>query len=211
MKRGKELYYCLFVSALILSNILSYKIITIGWLSVPGGVVCYAVTFLMGDIIGEKFGKRESRNVMLYGLICQIICSALIGLTLLLPSTSKEFNSLLSFSIYSAIASLVSYVVAQTVDILLFHKIRDKLSANSKFKFVWNNISTITAQILDTVIFVLIAFGLFGGLGIKILLNMILSQILVKTILALLDTPLFYIFTRTKKPNNANIDDNNKL
>ena len=196
----------MFVSALILSNILSYKIITIGWLSVPGGVVCYAVTFLMGDIIGEKYGKKASRDVMLYGLVCQIICSALIGLTLVLPSTNKEFNSLLSFSIYSAIASLVSYIVAQTVDILIFHKIRDKLSANSKFKFVWNNISTITAQILDTLIFVFIAFGLFGGLGIKILLNMILSQILVKTILALLDTPLFYLFTRNKKQNTDNVN-----
>lgn len=200
----------MFVSALILSNILSYKIITIGWLSVPGGVVCYAVTFLMGDIIGEKYGKKASRDVMFYGLVCQIICSALIGLTLVLPSTNKEFNSLLSFSIYSAIASLVSYIVAQTVDILIFHKIRDKLSANSKFKFVWNNISTITAQILDTLIFVFIAFGLFGGLGIKILLNMVLSQILVKTILALLDTPLFYLFTRNKKQNidNVNKDSN---
>ena len=196
----------MFVSALILSNILSYKIITIGWLSVPGGVVCYAVTFLMGDIIGEKYGKKASRDVMFYGLVCQIICSALIGLTLVLPSTNKEFNSLLSFSIYSAIASLVSYIVAQTVDILIFHKIRDKLSANSKFKFVWNNISTITAQILDTLIFVFIAFGLFGGLGIKILLNMILSQILVKTILALLDTPLFYLFTRNKKQTTENVN-----
>lgn len=206
MKRDKEFYYCMFVSALILSNILSYKIITIGWLSVPGGVVCYAVTFLMGDIIGEKFGKRASRDVMLYGLVCQIICSALIGLTLILPSANKEFNSLLSFSIYSAIASLVSYIVAQTVDILIFHKIRDRLSANSKLKFVWNNISTITAQILDTLIFVFIAFGLFGGLGIKILLNMILSQILVKTILALLDTPLFYLFTRNKKQTTENVN-----
>lgn len=196
----------MFVSALILSNILSYKIITIGWLSVPGGVVCYAVTFLMGDIIGEKYGKRASRDVMLYGLVCQIICSALIGLTLVLPSANKEFNSLLSFSIYSAIASLVSYIVAQTVDILIFHKIREKLSANSKLKFVWNNISTITAQILDTLIFVFIAFGLFGGLGIKILLNMILSQILVKTILALLDTPLFYLFTRNKKQTTENVN-----
>lgn len=168
--------------------------------------MCYAVTFLMGDIIGEKYGKKASRDVMLYGLVCQIICSALIGLTLVLPSTNKEFNSLLSFSIYSAIASLVSYIVAQTVDILIFHKIRDKLSANSKFKFVWNNISTITAQILDTLIFVFIAFGLFGGLGIKILFNMILSQILVKTILALLDTPLFYLFTRNKKQTTENVN-----
>lgn len=55
-----------------------------------------------------------------------------------------------------------------------------------------------TSQIIDTVIFIGTGFGL--GLGMKgnELIGLMIGQYCIKFILALLDTPFFYIFTKER-------------
>lgn len=194
----------LFVSALVLSNLLSVKIITIEWLSVPGGIVCYAVTFLMADVLGELYGKDASQTAVRCGLVAQIMCSALALLTCVLPTADVEtdaaVNTVFGFSVWSMAASLIAYAVAQTIDVELFHRIRQALIKRGKpYKWVWNNLSTIISQAADAVIYVGIAFGVGQRLPIATIMGMVVSQMIVKAVLAIADTPLFYLLTRKKK------------
>ena len=60
---------------------------------------------------------------------------------------------------------------------------------------------TLTSQVWDTVIYACISFGLglgwlFTAEGRVQLLGVVLGQYLLKALLALLDTPFFYFFTR---------------
>lgn len=196
-----------YVSTLVLSNVLSVKLITISKLIVPGGVFCYAITYLMSDVVGELYGKEQAQKMLKYGLVCQVICSALIGLTVLLPSANAQgeiINTVLKSNVWFTLAGLIAYIISQTIDVALFHRIREKLIDKGKgWKWVWNNVSTIISQAVDTVIYLVISFGI--GMGYlwsaeqgAVLLQMMLSQFIVKVVLAIADTPIFYILTRRR-------------
>lgn len=98
-----------------------------------------------------------------------------------------------------------AYLVSQSWDVAVFHAIRDRYIAKHGStkggRWLWNNGSTITSQIWDTVIYAVISFGFGLGWvhtheGRMQLIGIIIGQYLLKACLALLDTPFFYFFTR---------------
>lgn len=207
----------IFAVSLVISNVVTAKTINTGIplingapIIIPGAALCYAITFLMTDVIGEIWGKKEANKTVLFGFIAQVIATALIIFTQKLPTTDptmqNAYNMLLGQNIIFVTGSLVAYFMSQTWDVWIFHKIRNKYleedKKNKRKRWIWNNASTMTSQIIDTVVFIGIAFGLGFGwiwnnpIG---LLNMFVGQYLIKFILALLDTPVFYILTRERK------------
>ena len=80
----------------------------------------------------------------------------------------------------------------QHCDVTIFHKFKRKFYRQ---KWLRNNVSTMTSQLLNTAIFITIAF--YGN--VPNLAVMIASQYVVKFCMALLDTPFFYYFTKSKK------------
>lgn len=210
LKEDKHfLLVTVFVSVLVVSNVLNAKLLQIGCLAVPGGVICYAITYLMSDVIGELYGKECAGRTVVYGLICQIFCTILISISLLIPSLDvamdEAYKKALGANAWFTIAGLLAYVVSQEIDIALFHSIRRKmLQKGAKHKWVWNNVSTIVSQAVDTVIFIGVAFGMGQGYFWEAelraaLLQMCFSQYFIKVVLAIVDTPFFYLLTREKK------------
>lgn len=205
MKNDKrELYTGVFVSALVLSNILSAKLLAIGPVIVPGGVLCYAVTYLMTDVIGERYGREQAEKTVLYGLVCQVICTALIALTCALPGTDgaedAAFDEVFRSGVWFTVAGIAAYLVSQSVDVVLFHAIRDRMMAKGKrCKWLWNNISTLVSQMVDTIVYVGIGFGLVQRSPIGLLVQMAVGQMIVKAALAIADTPIFYFLTRKRR------------
>jgi hypothetical protein len=196
----KEMLIAIFVSMLVLSNILSAKIITVNRITVSGGVLCYGITFLVTDVIGELYGREEANKTVIYGLFCQIMCSMLILITANLPAKDKvigeAFDAVLKNNIWFTAASLTAYIISQTLDVKIFHLIKGKSERN---KWIRNNLSTMTSQAADTFIYITIAFG--AGMSLwnyKILLDLMISQYLIKVVLAVADTPFFYYLTRRK-------------
>lgn len=196
----------IFITALILSNIVSAKMVSFWGLVIPAAVVAYPLTFLMTDVIGEIWGKEEANRAVKNGFICQLISLILIGVAILLPVASfadnqMEFQSIMGQSFRTVGASMVAYLISQTNDVLIFHKL--KKITNGKHKWLRNNLSTMTSQLLDTSIFIIIAFvGTVPNIWI-----MIVSQYLIKFIYAVLDTPFFYLLTRKSKRGELKCQD----
>ena len=199
----------LFVVSLIISNVVTGKLVQTGLsfngveMVLPGAMVCYALTFLMTDVIGEIWGKQQANECVKLGFIAQLTALILIQLTKYLPaydSTMQDaYVKVLGQGWLYVVASLLAYYTAQSWDVWIFHKIRNKFNGNPNLRWLWNNLSTITSQLIDTMIFITIAFGL--GLGwlfnnIGMLGLMIIGQYLFKAGLAILDTPFFYMMTR---------------
>ena len=76
---------------------------------------------------------------------------------------------------------------------------KDKFDNDSKKRWIWNNVSTMTSQIIDTALFISIGFGIGLGMGGLELIGIMIGQYCIKFCLALLDTPIFYLLTRTRK------------
>ena len=204
----------IFSVSLVISNVVTAKLIDVpvtlfgSHIQLPGAAVCYAVTFLMTDVIGEIWGKKEANACVRFGFICQVFATLLIIFTQYLPAVDPNmqsaYNSLLGQNWIFVVGSLIAYICSQAWDVYIFHRIRDKyvsIDGNSRRRWIWNNVSTMTSQIIDTVLFIGISFGLgFGWLFNPdmhtVLLGMMIGQYLIKFALAALDTPIFYILTR---------------
>ena len=191
----------IFVATLIVANIVSAKVVSFWGLVIPAAIVAYPLTFLMTDVIGEIWGREEANRTVKLGLICQLLSLVLIGLSIVLPvapfaDNQAEFQSIMGQSFRVVAASLAAYMLAQLNDVYIFHKLKEK--TNGKHKWLRNNLSTMISQLLDTAIFITIAFiGTVPNIWV-----MIFSQYLIKFIYALLDTPFFYLLTREEKNKN---------
>lgn len=188
----------IFITSLIVANILASKVVTIWGFVLPAAVVAYPLTFLMTDVIGEIWGKEEANRAVRNGFICQAISLILISLAILLPvapfaDNQAEFQAILGQSFRVVFASMIGYLIAQCNDVFIFHKLKEK--CNGKHKWLRNNVSTLLSQLLDTAVFITIAFiGIVPNI-----FTMILSQYVVKAAYALLDTPFFYLLTRKQE------------
>lgn len=207
--------YVVFAVLLVTANCVGTKLFNLGFnmfgspVVLTVGAIVYPFTYLITDIIGEKFGKKEATRAVLYGFLGQTVAIIFIVIAGYLPAISEEaqihYQAQLGQSFVFVIASLTAYSVSQFVDVKIFHKLKnvfEKKNASKAGKWIYNNVATITSQLLDTVIYAFIAFGLgFGYLwnSPMVLLNMILAQWIIKSVIALLDTPIFVLITRKNK------------
>jgi uncharacterized integral membrane protein (TIGR00697 family) len=89
-----------------------------------------------------------------------------------------------------AIASLITYVVAQHVDIHLYEAIHAR-APSARWLWLRNNGSTFVSQFVDQTLFVTLAFA--GALPIGALLQLFVAGYVIKVVVALCDTPFVYL------------------
>lgn len=191
----------IFMIGLVMSNLFGGKIISVLGFTVAGAIITYPLTFLSTDIIGEIWGKQEANDCVKIGIIVQLIFLTLGYLSLAIPpqeaskSLQQSLTVILNQGLRMTLASLGAFSVSQFLDVFLFHKLKE--SCNGKKKWLRNNLSTMTSQLVDTLIFITIAFyGVVDNLP-----AMVLGQYVIKLLLALGDTPFFYFFTRRTNQN----------
>lgn len=191
----------IFMIGLVMSNLFGGKIISVLGFTVAGAIITYPLTFLSTDIIGEIWGKQEANDCVKIGIIVQLIFLALGYLSLAIPpqeaseALQQSLKVVLNQGLRMTLASLGAFSVSQFLDVFLFHKLKE--SCNGKKKWLRNNLSTMTSQLVDTLIFIMIAFyGVVDNLP-----AMVLGQYVIKLLLALGDTPFFYFFTRRTNQN----------
>ncbi|MET3698656.1 hypothetical protein SAMN05877753_104109 [Bacillus oleivorans] len=194
------LYSVLFATSLVVANVTATKVVSFGdTFVIPAAVVTYAFTFLLTDIIHERYGKEQAQKTVFYGFIAQLFASVMILIGMVLPaapfaqSAQEAYEVLLGPNLRNMMASLIAYLISQNIDVHLFSFLKNKF--NGKHKWIRNNVSTISSQFIDTAVFITIAFA--GQ--VPSLWAMIWSQFAIKCVLALLDTPLFYLLTRKNK------------
>ena len=103
----------------------------------------------------------------------------------------EAFNAVFSLPGVLITASMTAYLVAQLIDIRIFHLV--KKITNSKYLWLRNNFSTMCSQLVDTVIVNTIFLGFGMNLDTATIIQIIICNYLVKIIIAAIDTPLVYL------------------
>ena len=101
-----------------------------------------------------------------------------------------EFVSVFSSGIRTNFAGLVAFLVSALADVLIFHHLRQRDMGRNRL-WLRNNLSTMVSQILNSTIFITVAFGgieSWAAIG-----SLILGQVVVKLLVAAVDTPLVYL------------------
>ena len=194
----------LFVGLLILSNILAVKLFSIGHYFLPAAVIVYVVTYLITDVIGEVYGRKAAQRTVQAGFFTQVIALIFIYIAIQLPAapvfaSQDAFHTILGGSFRVIIASLLSYLASQNFDVFIFHRLKE--AHGEKKLWLRNNLSTMGSQLIDTTIFITIAFA--GTVPFKVLISMIITQYIVKFIIAIIDTPIAYLLVRWAKKDKS--------
>lgn len=196
----------LFIASLVACNLIFQKFFVVG-IPLPGGgeyqfvqsvgILAYPLTFLVTDILSEVYGARRANLVVTAGLVASIFTTLLVELSDATTSAGfgtddATFHAVFGLSKIAVFASMMAYLVAQYVDIRLFHFWRRL----TKGKHLWlrNNASTMTSQTLDTFV-VLALLAAFGAAGItwEAVPALFINGVLFKWLFALADTPFFYL------------------
>ncbi|MCR4650337.1 MAG: queuosine precursor transporter [Lachnospiraceae bacterium] len=193
---GKNGLFAFAIFGTILGNIAVCKCIDLFGLSTTAGNVLYASTFLITDILSEKYGKKEARKAVLYSFSIMLIW--LLGSQLLLQFTPNA-NDYVSDSLQVVfglvpritIASLTGFICSQNIDVFLYHFIWKKTGDNASGLWLRNNGSTLISQAVDTVIFTFMAF--WGTYPVNVFLSILITTYLFKAVVAIVDTPFIYI------------------
>lgn len=176
-------------------------------MSVPAGVVAYPFTFLATDLISELFGRKRAQMLVWVGFGMNVFMLLLMSINHWLPNSSGVsggldlFEGVYQFMIGNTIASMIAYLIAQSVDVRLYHFWKRL----TKGKHLWlrNNASTTVSQLVDSTAIITILY-LAGNLGDAIdnvgaVIILILNSYLFKFFFALFDTPLMYLGVRLLK------------
>lgn len=169
-------------------------------MSIPVGLLAYPITFLVTDLISELFGRRKAQLVVWIGFVLNIYLLLLMSVGHWFPNTYgvsgglNLFEGVYEFVIANTISSMIAYLIAQSVDVRLFHFW--KRVTKGKYLWIRNNGSTMFSQLVDSTLILSILY-FSGNLGENIntlgmLGILIINSYLFKFFFALFDTPIIY-------------------
>ncbi len=203
-----QILLTVFVSSLLLGNLLGSKLIEIFGIVTSVGLFGYPVTFLITDIVEEVRGKEVTKIFVHAGFLSLCIAVLFVFVSTGLPSSplyphNEAYNYVFSNSLRLILASMIAFIISQYHDLWAFNFWKQK--TNGRYLWLRNNLSTIGSQLLDSIVFIFIAFyHATPELGAVQIFYMILPLWALKVIFALLDTPFVYLGVRWLASENIN-------
>ena len=201
---GRNWLYGYIAVCIVLANIFVTKQITLFGIPATGGNVLYGSIFLATDLLAEHFGKREARQAILLGFGAALFYLIMSQFILKFSPSPDDWGAaegmatIFDFAPAIVLASLMAYLISQFHDIWAFHWIREK--TGGRYLWLRNNGSTWISQLIDSVVFSILAFLVLPilfpsaeALPFDIVVGIIISTYFLKILVAAIDTPFIYL------------------
>ncbi|MEL0083224.1 MAG: queuosine precursor transporter, partial [Gammaproteobacteria bacterium] len=198
----------LFVTLLVLTNIIGQKLFLWFDQTLTAGLITYPLTFLITDMVSEIYGKRRADRMVFMGFAMTLVMLAIVQLSIALPASPLWSSTiaigladgeamqnawLASFGVggWLVTGSMCAYLVAQLTDNWLFHFWRRV--THGRYLWIRNNGSTMFSQLVDT--FIVNSFLFYGAFGWEFIEGVKVMAViyLFKLAIAAADTPLCYL------------------
>lgn len=193
---GKMGLYTIVILNIMLSNFQGPKLTVIFGMETSLGVILYSGIYFATDLLSEKYGKREGQRAVLLGFAASLVLVIMVYLSLLfLPSDKpmaedvhNAIATIFNFTPLFVFGSLLAYLITQSFDVWIFHYIKEK--TQGRHLWLRNNVSTISSQALDTLLYAGVVWAPIVGFKEAIMLA--LAKYIIKVVIALIDT--FFIY-----------------
>ncbi|MGG0308311.1 VUT family protein [Priestia megaterium] len=166
----------LYLAVIILANIVTAKFqpFNLGVFIIPYGTLFIGATFILRDLVQNKYGRKKTYILITTALILSAISSSLLGDTL-----------------WIVFASAVSFVVAETTDTEIYTRLKLPMGLRVLY-------SGLIGGVLDSALFVVIGLSPLGVGFVpwEFVWMAILGQIIFKTIMQLFGATLITIWTK---------------
>lgn len=176
-----------------IAGILGNKQVSLGPLAVEAGIFPFLLLVILSSAVAALHGKAIADKLVKYGFIPLVGSILLTALVYAIPASPKmdpkyldAFNTMMGQTPRIWAAGIVAYGTSQLLNVYLF----DQLKASvGKYVAVRGAIAAVLSQIVDTLLFVTIAF--FGVFPIT---NLLLGQMLAKVVLSMVLVPIVITF-----------------
>jgi uncharacterized integral membrane protein (TIGR00697 family) len=185
-----------YVAGLVVANAVAAKLVFVAGGVFTAGALAYPVTFVLQDVISERWGQRVARASIAAGFVaCAVL--VLYSFTVLHmpgvdPEASAAYARMFAPTPRIVLGSLAAYTIGSLVDVRVFFWIR----AQTGRPHLWLRKlgSTVVSQLVDSLVFVAIAFG--GEMPVAALLAMAFYQYAFKVACMVVGTPVSYALLR---------------
>jgi queuosine precursor transporter len=205
-----------FVTSLIIANIIAVKIASVGPLFLSAGVLIFPISYIFGDVLTEVYGYARARQVIWIGFLCNFLAVTAIWISIQLPpapfwtagafkdpeSFQSAYQTILGFTPRLLASSFVAYLIGEFLNSFILAKM--KIATRGRHLWLRTIGSTVIGQLADSIIFFSLAF--YGTMPPSALGQLILTQWLLKSAYEALVTPFTYIVVnflkRTEKEDH---------
>lgn len=179
----------------VAANLQVVKTVELFGLTATLGNIMYGTTFLVTDILNEKYGKDEAKKGVWLGFFTLLAMTIIMQFVLLfkpheLDIAQGSLETIFGLLPRIAIGSLAAFIISQYMDVLIYAKLKSMFSKDSQL-WIRNNGSTMISQLLDTLIFTTVAF--IGVYPFEVWIEIFLTTYFIKWLVAVMDTPFMYI------------------
>ena len=185
------------ISCLLISNIAASKqmLLPFGFVMTCSNLV-FPLTYVLSDVFSEVYGYKWSRFTCYLGFAMNLLMVTVLQISIILPypnfwENQLQFQTIFGTSLRVLVASFSAFIVGDFINDKIFEIMKRK--QKNKF-FLRAILSSIAGQIVDSVIFVSVAFiGVMNTMDIFMLL---ITEITLKTAYEIFVLPLTNIVVK---------------
>jgi uncharacterized integral membrane protein (TIGR00697 family) len=181
----------------VIAGVLGFKQVALGPLAVEAGIFAFLMLVVLSSVVTQLYGRAAANRMVLWGFLPLFASIVLIALVLSLPPSAEmpaeniaAFERVLSQTPRIMAAGPVAYGVSLFLNVHIFSALRGKAEASERWMMVRGGIASALSQVVDTLIFITLAFygefpigSLLAG---QMLAKVVLSIVLVPPLIALL-------------------------
>ena len=194
------LFGMLFCVCLITANVLETKQMTLGPLSLTGGLIVFPVSYIINDCVCEVWGYSKTRLLIWYGFAMNFIFVSFGALCDALPgapywTNDAGFHAIFGLAPRIAFASFLAFIVGSFINASVMSRM--KVSSGGRPFPLRALVRTVFGETADSVI--LFPIALWGVVPNGEIPVLIISQIFLKTLYEVLILPITIRVVRATK------------
>ncbi|MDS3886360.1 queuosine precursor transporter [Staphylococcus hominis] len=179
----------------IIANIQVIKTVDIFGISATLGNVMFASIYLATDILNDIYGRKVAKRAVWLGFSSTLVMIIVMQMSLhFIPApediSQKALSTIFDLVPRIALGSIIAYIIGQHVDVFIFSMIKKVFQSDKTF-IIRAYGSTVLSSIIDTALFVTIAF--IGTLPGSVVFEIFITTYVLKLVSTIFNVPFGYI------------------
>ena len=178
-----------------IAGVLGNKQVALGPLAVEAGIFAFLLLVVTSSSVAELHGRATANRLVLIGFVPLIVSLILSVVVLRLPASPQmdpqrlsAFETMMGGTPRIWLGGILAYGTSTILNVTIFSRLKSR--EGSGLLWLRAGIASVLSQIVDTLIFITVAF--YGVFPIQ---QLVLGQMLAKVVLsAVLVPPLVYAF-----------------
>jgi uncharacterized integral membrane protein (TIGR00697 family) len=168
--------------------------VALGPLAVEAGIFAFLLLVVTSSAVAELFGREVANRLVIIGFVPLIASMLLAYLVLALPAAKEmpadrltAFETMMGATPRIWGAGIIAYGISQVLNVFIFSRMKKE---GGNLLWLRAGTASILSQIVDTLLFITIAFY-----GVFPIADLLMGQMLAKIVLsAVMVPPLIYLF-----------------